>query len=142
MDALHCKECDRFVCTVCYTKTACNIVPPFGRTCDDCYATLQSRKLNTHPSIHSRVLKNATTRKIVEMSSSSSREDICSSPLVKERFPNKPKHARVVDMPGYVMDGTRNYTNALGHTVYDERGWCLIKLCSTLIVQDHMDLFY
>ena len=142
MDALHCKSCDRYTCTVCYTKTACNIVPPFGRTCEDCCHALQSNELKTHPSIHSRVLKNAAARRIkdVSTSSSESREDICSSPLIKERFPDTPH--RVCRMPGYVVDGTRHYTNARGQTVYDARGWCLIQLCSRLTMHDHMDLFY
>ena len=60
--------------------------------------------------------------------------------MIKERFPDTPK--RVADMLGYMMDGTRHYTSALGHTIYDARGWCLIQLCSTLTMQDHMDLFY
>ena len=126
MDALHCRGCDRFVCTICYTKTACNIVPPFGRTCNECCTALQSNTLKTHPSIHSRVLKNATARRIEDLygSSLASREDICSSPLIKERFPDTLE--RVANMPSYMMDGTRHYTSARGHTVYDARGWCLI----------------
>ena len=130
------------MCTVCYTNTACNIVPPFGRTCNECCIGLQSNTLKTHPSIHSRVLKNAAARRIEELSRSSlaSREDICSSPLIKDRFPDSPK--RVANMPGYMLDGTRHYTNARGQTVYDARGWCFIQLCSKLTLYDHLDLFY
>ena len=74
MQTMHCAECDTHICIVCYSSLACNIVPSFGRACGACSAALQAA-LETHPSIHSRVLKDKAYAKVMRKASELANND-------------------------------------------------------------------